>query len=599
MKQEQPHFGFWEDRPRFIQRLLWALVWAAPGIWLGYLIYAFGVDVPYKDQWDAVCPLLQAGAEGTLQLRDFWAWHMEHRLFFPRILMYGLAKLTHWNIRAELFVVWLLAWVCALNVWRMARVTSWPSKGGLGLLFLANTLIFTPLGVENWLWGFQIEFFLPMACLTASLWIAPSLRFPGNFLVTMVLCVICTFSIASGFISWLLAGTLLFFSPTNTRCRGNKLVLPFWVLGFLFTTVLYFQGYAKPNHAFPDLTESMRHPILGLQFLLTYLGNPFAFGTPLVNVVEVSASVGAILLFLVIAATTWVWRWRRNSQFLSEALPWFMLIMFALSNAAITSAGRYHMGAIQALSSRYLAFSAMLPVGLLFLGSVCFRHWRIKASPGKSQAVRLALNSLATALVVLHGLGALPFAKKWKDTQRAMLTAKALVMLINIVDASKELRVLLYPNDAALLKERVNFLNQRGFLRPSLVRSNTIRQITGTSNLNPAAFGRIETAARPSADRIGIKGWAVLPTKLRPAHVVIFTYSEAVGEPIIFSISIGGTPREDIAKTFRQTGYIDSGWSKVFDRSMLPANARTINAWSFDAEEGRAYPIEGNVTLAQ
>ena len=50
-------------------------------------------------------------AAGTLCFADFFAQHNEHRILFPRLIFFGLGRLTHWNIRAELFVSWFLALV--------------------------------------------------------------------------------------------------------------------------------------------------------------------------------------------------------------------------------------------------------------------------------------------------------------------------------------------------------------------------------------------------------------------------------------------------------------------------------------------------------
>ena len=101
------------------------LVLALPALWLGWLIYSYGVDMPWGDEWDRTRLLLEKMQAGTLRLADFFAFHNEHRIFFPSLLTFALAKLTHWNVRAELFVIWILACVCSLNLWRVACVTGW------------------------------------------------------------------------------------------------------------------------------------------------------------------------------------------------------------------------------------------------------------------------------------------------------------------------------------------------------------------------------------------------------------------------------------------------------------------------------------------
>ena len=150
------------------------LVLALPALWVGWLIYQYGVDMPWGDQWDSTRLLLEKMRAGTLGFADFFAFHNEHRIFFPRLLTLGLAKLTHWNVRAELLMIWILVCVCSLNLWRVAQISGWRNSGVRHWLLLGtNVLLFSPLQWENLLWGFQIGFILPLATMTACLWVAP------------------------------------------------------------------------------------------------------------------------------------------------------------------------------------------------------------------------------------------------------------------------------------------------------------------------------------------------------------------------------------------------------------------------------------------
>ena len=172
------------------------LILAAP-LLIGLLVFKNGVDFPVLDEWDGTAPLFEKMADGTLGVADFFAQHNEHRIFFPRLIFFTLGRLTHWNIRAELWVIWFLALVCLFSIWQLARRTH--SVRPFWISFAASVLLFSPLGVANFLWGFQIGFLLPLACVTTCIWTAASVRYPFNFLVAIILCTISTFSIASGF----------------------------------------------------------------------------------------------------------------------------------------------------------------------------------------------------------------------------------------------------------------------------------------------------------------------------------------------------------------------------------------------------------------
>jgi len=180
-----------------LRALRWAL-WAAPAVLIGALVYAFGVDVPVLDEWDGVYPLFEKWEAGTLQLAHFYALHNEHRMLFPRLAMFELARWSGWNLRTEMFVIWAMAVLCALNLWRLARATGFgPGTAGPWLLVAATALWFTPLQYENWLLGIQIGVLLPVLCVTACAWIALSPRAPVRFLATAALAAVATYSMAS------------------------------------------------------------------------------------------------------------------------------------------------------------------------------------------------------------------------------------------------------------------------------------------------------------------------------------------------------------------------------------------------------------------
>ena len=138
-------------------RLARLLLIAAPPLLIGFLILRDGVDTPFWDEWDGTAPLFEKMLAGTLGFADFFAQHNEHRILFPRLIFFGLGRLTHWNIRAELFVIWFLALICLFNIWQMTWRSGWKdSTRSFWILFSSSVLLFSPLNRDNFLWGFQI-----------------------------------------------------------------------------------------------------------------------------------------------------------------------------------------------------------------------------------------------------------------------------------------------------------------------------------------------------------------------------------------------------------------------------------------------------------
>ena len=563
------------------------IVLALPALWVGWLVYRYGVDTPWGDEWDSTRLLVEKMQAGTLGAADFFAFHNEHRIFFPRLLTFALAQLTHWNVRAELLMIWILACVCSLNLWRVAQVTGWRnSRARHWLLLGTNVLLFSPLQWENLLWGFQIGFFLPLATMTACLWVAPSLRRPFDFLATMFLCLISTFSIASGFASWFLTAPLLLLWNGKTRARGEKI----WWLGWLFigvtSTYLCFRGYARPA-AHPSVLEALKHPFRAIQFILAYLGTPF-FGTaPDASAVASVASAALVILFA--ACLLYLWRWRRDRTLLAHSLPWVSLAGWALVNAFLTMLGRLGFGIFAATLPRYVSFAIMLPIGLLFLASLVFRHWREQSNGGASAArTGRGLLVFATALSLLVVCGTVKSLESWPRFQHSRLTGKALLLLINIVDEPQAL-VRNVHWDSPSLKGWTNTLDRLGYLRPALVRSRHIREIAYGSE--PGTTGEFEEISRNPEGELAASGWAILPDGHRTADAVLLTYDDPEGDPIIFALAEVKSKRADTSQRLNDKAYLRCGWKKSWKAGQIPASSHLIRAWRFDAENCRAFQI--------
>lgn len=563
------------------------IVLALPALWVGWLVYRYGVDTPWGDAWDSTRLLVEKMQAGTLGPADFFAFHNEHRIFFPRLLTFALAQLTHWNVRAELLMIWILACVCSLNLWRVAHVTGWRNSRARHWLFLGtNVLLFSPLQWENLLWGFQIGFFLPLATMTACLWVAPSLRRPFDFLATMCLCLVGTFSIASGFASWFLTAPLLLLWNGKARARGEKV----WWLGWLFIGVtsiyLCFRGYARPA-AHPSALEALKHPFRAIQFVLAYLGTPF-FGTA-PNASAVASVASAALVILFAACLLYLWRWRRDRTLLAHALPWVSLAGWALVNAFLTMLGRLGFGIFAATLPRYVSFAIMFPIGLLFLASLVSRHWREQSNVGAS-AVRTGRGLLVfvTALSLLVVCGTVKSLESWPRFQHGRLTGKALLLLINIVDEPQAL-VRNVHWDSPSLKGWANTLDRLGYLRPALVRSRHIREIAYGSE--PGTTGEFEEISRNPEGELAASGWAILPDGHRTADAVLLTYDGPDGDPIIFALAEVKSKRADTSQRLNDKAYLRCGWTKSWQAGQIPASSHLIRAWSFDAENCRAFQI--------
>ena len=565
---------------------------ATPALTVLVLVFMYGVNVPFWDQWQGVPPLIEKMKNGTLGLSDFFAQHNEHRIFFPRLVMFGLALLTHWNIKVELFTSWALACICAYNLWRLCRVTGFGgSDTGFWLLFAANVLLFTPLQSENWLWGFQIGFFLPLAAFTSLLWVVASSRTSVAFVAAIVFSMIGNFSIASGFIFWLLALLLLLFPNGRFNCQGRKGWLILFFLIFIGAQILYLWNYKKPAHH-PDPLMALRQPREVMEYILAYFGSAFAWGTAFSSV-SVAIVVGAILVILFGICITYLFVCRKDYILVKRALPWIGLCLFSISMSMVTAVGRMGFGTSQALASRYVTFSVMMPVGLLFLIPLVFIHWRERNTFRQYLApVRTSIISVTSILGALLVLSSVASLRVWASTRHNRICGKALIQLINVIEDSTD-----FGQYVGTREEVCKQMAQLGYLQSSLVKTKLIHEIAKPTLPGKLTAGFLDQLTQSGDGHFSVSGWSVLPERKEGAVVTLLTYDDDYGQANIFAMAIENTPRPDVASGLKTEGYLDSGWSSTIETKLLPPGRRTIRAWAFNPETCRAFELGGTKSI--
>jgi hypothetical protein len=571
------------------------LLIAAPPLLIGLLIFRDGVDVPFFDEWDGIAPLFEKMATGTLRFADFFAQHNEHRILFPRLIFFGLGRLTHWNVRAELFVIWFLALVCLFNIWQITRRTA-RKDSGFWLLFPASILLFSPLGFQNFLWGFQIGFLLPIACVTACIWAATYVRHPFNFVFAILLCTVCTFSIASGLMSWLVTTPLLLLAQARSNSHSARKWWVIWTCAFLFEVCAYFYGYERAARH-PPIWASIRYPISASEYVLVFLGSPFTFGTNL-SPLPLGIRMGGLLTLLLLICAYYIWRKRSDRNLLGEGLPWLMLAMVAVSSAVLTMIGRLGFGATQARVSRYITFAVLLPIALLALTPIVRSHWARSFSARGQLIIKVVSFALLIPFIAMAVPGFLSHLPAWPAIRQTRLYGKALVSFINVVPEREELVKYVFPYRGRV-EMAANALSRIGYLRPPLLQSNLVRDVADPTSDGSARFGQFHVAEEKSG-QIELSGQAFLPDKPGPADAVLITYDNAEREPVICAIVSLESPAESRLRVAWDSSTLPSRWKRLLPPDRLPEGQQSLlKAWSYDAEACRAYRLEGSAIVTQ
>ena len=158
---------------RPVQGVLRAAVLAGPAAVVLYLVLRYGVNVPSWDQWTLVDSMVQLDL-GSLPRAGIIGQHNEHRMIFPKLLMLLLALLTRWNIVAEMLAGVLLTGCSLLILLALLRpilretsqaATVWAS-------FIIAATLFSLGQWENWLWGWQVQWFLGVTAAVSTVALA-------------------------------------------------------------------------------------------------------------------------------------------------------------------------------------------------------------------------------------------------------------------------------------------------------------------------------------------------------------------------------------------------------------------------------------------
>ncbi len=294
--------------------------------------------VPLGDQWED----LVTGRSIT------WSWlvkqHNEHRLFVPRLIFWldrWLAAETNVidfavSILIQTALSVLLAWL-SLRASTPDRITKLYAYG------LSFTLLFWAVQYENFLWGYQVQFFgvgLLAAASFAMVAVGPPTA-PG-LATAVILAGAAVYTLGSGILVPVLAFIL-----------GMWAGKPRWYLLFLLIAAIvwpatYLWGYVTPKgHANP--AEIVSQLDIVIFHFLVQLGGLFvsAFGGQ--QKLAVAAIFGGIGVSLFVA--TLIVPLLRPALPCQKALAMFAI--YLLCAAFLTASVRASLGVSQAFASRY------------------------------------------------------------------------------------------------------------------------------------------------------------------------------------------------------------------------------------------------------
>lgn len=361
------------DVKKILARILATAACLAPFVWICSVVLKYAVNVPVADDW-ALVVLLEKDRSGSLSFADLWEQHNEHRLVLPQLAMLLLARLTMWDIRYQLIV----SLACALAAYGVVCLlllrTLKDYLGGWTVAALAGSsvIMFSPMRSDDWLWGWQIQWFMSLLALLLAVGVLElwSERRPAWQAVALaaVASMVGLYSLSNGALIWGAGLVVILVRP-----RYRRFWIP-WLLAAGAAVGTYLIGFQTPDHH-PPLAYFFEHPGESVQYIAFYLGRPFSLAQEagIVAGLVITASFAGLIAFIFKSG-----RWRRPG-----VAGWIAIGCFAAGSAVLTAAARVGFGIPQAGSARYTHVSLLFLISTLVLAAVA-----VTSREGSNRATR-------------------------------------------------------------------------------------------------------------------------------------------------------------------------------------------------------------------
>lgn len=416
-----------------------ALVLACAAPIAGFsLFFPFVDNIPKWDQWSMI-EVWEAHYQGQPVLPLLLKPYNGHLNVLPRCIFFGLGLLTHWNVRAEVLLSYVLALGTAATLLLMLR------DSGEELLLLmavpAVALVFSLNQFENYLSGYPMGQVLSQLAVTVTVFALTRPRILARHVAAgAVAAAVATFSWGAGLVSWPIGILALAIRPESRR----RLLLPWCVLTLLCALAVKKGAGAAGQlslQAFLDFDAP---------FFLALLGRPMAYRA--FPDYAAASGIGFLLVLgfvLVLERTLWSRHWLLG-------LRWGLLGLSSLGAAVLVTLARFRAGPGQALASHYSTAAYPLVLALLVLAGHALLAWRGAARSGlqRATAVLLAVALLVLPLAVVYTQSKETFLVLWGWEQSSRGHDKKL-LAGTITDG--EIQSSLHP-DVALVRRGIALL---------------------------------------------------------------------------------------------------------------------------------------------
>jgi len=604
-----------------MKKIILFTLYLIPVVLLIGFVANFSVNVPVDDEW-RLASLFEKIAAGNVTFNDFWALHSNHRILFPKIIIAVLAFASRWNINYQLCVSIGLAVITFIAMYKLSSMQVKNVADDLWHLanILTCILVFSLVQHENWLWGFQLAWFFVNLCFVAAVYaLVSNHKLLANIRISIaaIFCLVASFSLAQGLLSWLAAIPAVVALEGNAAQKRKRAIA--WMLLFAATCAVYSIDYHPSRKA--SIISLLNKPLVVIDYFLSLLGSP------IVRSPGISAVAGLVIFPIFVFFVVYFGKKIVSSSIASsvsdrsekqpqvpaiasslaitnrndiaenyEALPWLSIGFFSVLSALFITAGRAEFGAIQAIeSSRYTTNSILLLIALVQLGELFVRgNYRETKATLKSndKFIYRVVAGLLIATIIVNSQQAIA------TTRSALLYkqgAQDCLQLINYLEPSDFfnnspescLRVL--SKKTWLVREGAAIIDKIGwrkFAKNVEFISNT-QKVYGYLD-KPQTSDKSLTVKKNAA--VKAAGWAVLPGNLQQPNIVLLSVGD---KKSFFANAYVNLESPDIAENLKSELYNNARWAVDLSDNNLPIAQTEIKAWVYNPLDNQFVQLRG------
>ncbi|MBW4475836.1 MAG: hypothetical protein KME54_02920 [Tolypothrix brevis GSE-NOS-MK-07-07A] len=563
--------------------VLLLVAYSLPVILLFWFVTNFSVNVPFWDDW-ALVDFFGKIYSGTANFGDFFTQHNEHRIFFPRIIFAILAFSSKWNIKLETYFSFLLALVNFIFLYKIAASTYNKDKKILFHLFNLTTCIvnFSLIQYENWLWGFQISWFLINTFLILAVFIltVPKNVHPNSRLsLASLCCFIASFSSAHGLLSWLALLPSVYLIEGTTKQK--KIRILGWIVLFAFCVAIYSIGYKKPSQH-PSIFFILHQPLIASQYFFSLIG--FSLGKNVWSPVVIGLIILLIFSFFNILCLK-----NYQSEFINKAAPWLSLGWFAILFALMTTVGRAGFSVGQAIAPRYVSVSMLLVISCLQLWRLCILYkWQ---DAGKNTYIlsRFFLGFIIS-IFIFSSTNSIVEGKNIFIQRKAGQNCLEIINFLDkpISNSPSKCLNFIYSDELQIrkLSKTLEKLEFRDFPR-NITFITKAEKVHGSIDVPPTTEQPLNLR---KSDTLKLFGWAILPEQQEQPPIILLSYGK---NQSFFATGLVNSNRPDVATALNSSLYNTSGWEANVSLSSIPTGETVIKAWVYDRKRQEFIQLNG------